>query len=88
MIKRHAEKHIPETVDHNDATYTRGRWISLRHPDGSLKAESSSDDLLQFYEPGDQIYIQYTRTEDIAVNLTDEFLKDYDLKKWQEDEDD
>jgi len=76
---------IPETATTEDGTeYQRGRWITLTDKNDELKAESSSDDLLQFYEEGDKIYIQYYRTDYISVDRTVEFLQEFSVEDWKE----
>lgn len=69
---------IPETIEHDGRTYKRARWVILQDSEGNTKAESSSYDLLTFYQPGDVILHQYIPiNNEEFFDVTDEYLKQY-----------
>lgn len=69
---------IPKTIEHEGRMYKRARWVILEDAEGNVKAESSSYDLLSFYEPGDKIFHQYIPIDnDAFFDVTEDYIKDY-----------
>lgn len=79
---------LKKKIKRKKKSYALGRWIFLYDKDGNLKAESSSEDLLQFYEEGDIIKHEYYRTEYKYVDVTEEFLKNFSVEDWKFDDED
>ena len=76
---------IPEKILVDGREFSQARWYTLYDSNGEFKASSSSTDLLQFYEPGDQLFKQYFREEIIAHEVT-EYLTPEIINEWVDDE--